>query len=271
MDAPKPITPKNSTKQIETTFLEFNLAFNKYNFKCSFCDINNENIKIIFLSDKNKFETELSFNEFKLLNRYFKMSETIKELENDLIELNRANKFEISELSENKLNFCIYVLTLNNNKVIIPLKKVELDDKEKISLIIKENKEIKKENEEIKRKLNELNIKSIEQEKIIKENKKEIAILHKLVDDINKKLKEISNNKKEEKEKLVITNKSGREEVAKYLKNKLGFSNVAIESLDLDGESLFSLENSDVDELDELTNEEKIKSKYLINEIKKYN
>ena len=111
--------------------------FNKYNFKCSFCDINNENIKIIFLSDKNKFETELSFTEFKLLNRYFKMSETIKELENDLIELNRANKFEISELSENKLNFCIYVLTLNNNKVIIPLKKVELDDKEKISLIIK--------------------------------------------------------------------------------------------------------------------------------------
>ena len=270
MDAPKPITPKNLTKQIETTFLEFNLAFNKYNFKCSFCDINNENIKIIFLSDKNKFETELSFNEFKLLNRYFKMSETIKELENDLIELNRANKFEISELSENKLNFCIYVLTLNNNKVIIPLKKVELDDKEKISLIIKENKEIKKENEEIKRKLNELNIKSIEQEKIIKENKKEIAILHKLVDDINKKLNEFSNNKKEEKEKLVIT-KNSTCKVAKYLKYKLGFSDKTIESIDLDGESLFSLENYDVNELDELTNEEKIKLKYLINEIKKHN
>ena len=116
-----------------------------------------------------------------------------------------------------------------------------------------------------------MNIKSIEQEKIIKENKKEIAILHKLVDDINKKLKEISNNKKEEKEKLVITNKSGREEVAKYLKNKLGFSNVAIESLDLDGESLFFLENYEVDDCEELTNEEKIKLKCLMDELKKHN
>ena len=274
MEAAEPImTP---SKIIETKFLNLNLIFNNINYECCFYELN-EKIKIDIMVDKVKYENIINFNEFKNLNKYFRMFDNLKELEQDLIGLSNSKKIEIINVSENEILLCINVLTLDNNKTIIQLKKTELKDKELINLLFKEienikneNKEIKKENEEIKRKLNELNIKSIEQEKIIKENKKEIAILHKLVDDINKKLNEFSNNKKEEKEKLVIT-KNSTCKVAKYLKYKLGFSDKTIESIDLDGESLFSLENYDVNELDELTNEEKIKLKYLINEIKKHN
>ena len=138
----------------EKNFLDCNLSFNSKNFKCGFSDINNEKIKINIISNDNaeKFEIILCFDDFKKLNRYFKMFDTLKELENDLIRLNNSNKIEIANISEKNLKICINALTLDNNKVIIELNKIELNDKDKINKLLKENEDIKKElkNKDIK-------------------------------------------------------------------------------------------------------------------------
>ena len=77
MEAPKPImTPENS----ENNFMNFNLTFNKNDYECIFYDINNEKIKIIIKSENNKYQNILSFNDFKNLNKYFRMFDSIKEL-----------------------------------------------------------------------------------------------------------------------------------------------------------------------------------------------
>jgi hypothetical protein len=195
MEAPKPIMI-TSRDNIENNFLNFNLFFNSTEYECSFFDINNEKIKITIKlnNNHNKFEAILNFNDFKELNKYFKMFDTLKELENDLIGLYNSKKIEISNVSENNLNLCITVLTLDNNKVIITLNKYELSDNEKINIILKENKEIKNENQEIKKelKIKEAQINSLEKE--IQNLKIEFSNFQKI---INEKLiiyKDINSN-----------------------------------------------------------------------------
>ena len=52
-----------------------------------------------------------------------------------------------------------------------------------------------------------------------------------------------------EETEILITKESSEEEVSKYLKEKLNISDNAIKSLGLDGQSLFNLEEKDIDEL----------------------
>ena len=61
----------------------------------------------------------------------------------------------------------------------------------------------------------------------------------------------------EEEEDILITKKSSEEEVAKFLKLRLKFSQDSINSMELDGESLFDLKEEDVDDIKEITEEEK--------------
>lgn len=74
----------------------------------------------------------------------------------------------------------------------------------------------------------------------------------------------------EEKE-IIITKKSTEEEVARVLKNKLNLSKEAIEILGLDGEALFLLEEDDIDDIIELTEEEKFNLKNNLKELKEKN
>ena len=70
------------------------------------------------------------------------------------------------------------------------------------------------------------------------------------------------------KETNIITNKSSNTEVAKFLKENLGFKEDSIRKLDLDGESLFLFEEKDVDELEDISQEEKDKLKNFLKEEK---
>ena len=74
----------------------------------------------------------------------------------------------------------------------------------------------------------------------------------------------------EEKE-IIITKESTKEEVAKFLKDKFNLSKEVIESLDLDGEIFLLLEDNDIDDVDELNEEEKLKIKNYLNELKSKN
>ena len=63
---------------------------------------------------------------------------------------------------------------------------------------------------------------------------------------------------------IVLSEKSNKDEVAKYLKKNMNFSDKSIKELDLDGKKLFSLDGKAIDKLDKLNEEEKEKlRKYL--------
>ena len=130
----------------EEDFLDINLTFGSKNYKCYFTSVsgfNEEKIKIrIFSVDfQNKYETELSFLDFKGLNKYFTLFESLKELQDNLIELNNSNNIKIKKISKTTLDLCITVLTLNDNKVIISLNKTKIKMIEKL---VRENAKMKK-------------------------------------------------------------------------------------------------------------------------------
>ncbi len=83
-----------------------------------------------------------------------------------------------------------------------------------------------------------------------------------IINNLNKKIEDLI------KEREIITKKSTEEDVSKYLQKNLGFSNKEIDDLGLDGESLFFVQNEDIDEIKDLTQEQKIKFKNLINKYK---
>ena len=123
-----------------------------------------------------------------MLNKYFKMFDTLKELENDLIGLNNSKKIEISNVTETNFNLCINVLTLDNNKATISLNKCELSDKDKIHKILQENEEIKK---ELSLKTSQIN--SLEKE--IQNLKNELSNFQKIVNEKFKIYENLSNNR----------------------------------------------------------------------------
>ena len=61
----------------------------------------------------------------------------------------------------------------------------------------------------------------------------------------------------EEDKEPIISRKSTEEEVSKFLKMKLKFSQDSIDSIELDGASLFELQEKEIDELEQITTEEK--------------
>ena len=90
-----------------------------------------------------------------------------------------------------------------------------------------------------------------------------------IIENLNKKIEEMQNEISIlNKEREIITKKSTEEDVAKYLKKNLGFSLKAIDDLGLDGESLLFVENEDIDEIEELTDEQKKQFKNLIRKYK---
>ena len=71
-----------------------------------------------------------------------------------------------------------------------------------------------------------------------------------------------------EESEIIISKQSTEEEVAKYFKEKLNFSPQTIENLSLDGETLFCLQESEIDGIEEINEDEKLKLKNLLKELK---
>ena len=76
-----------------------------------------------------------------------------------------------------------------------------------------------------------------------------------------------SNNQSSEGE-LKIDNKSSKEDVAKFLKNKLNFSETTLKDWKLDGQALLSLIETEIEKLNEISKEEKEKLKKFLSEQK---
>ena len=130
----------------EEDFLDCNLTYGSKNYRCYFTSISGfkeEKIKIRIFSEDflDKYEKELNFIDFKNLNKYFKLFDNLKELQNNLIELNNSKKIKIKKISKTSLDLCISVLTLNDNRVYITLDKTKIKMIEKL---VRENAKMKK-------------------------------------------------------------------------------------------------------------------------------
>ena len=86
--------------------------------------------------------------------------------------------------------------------------------------------------------------------------------------ELNQEQKELLKNCLKELKNKTINKNSTKEEVAKFLKTELNFSDEVIKYLDLNGKSLFSLKDEAIDEFSKINEEEKIKLKNAIKKLK---
>ena len=75
-------------------------------------------------------------------------------------------------------------------------------------------------------------------------------------------------NTEKEKSELKIDNKSSKEDIVKFLKDKLNFSDNTLKDWKEDGKTLFSLMETDIDKLTKITKEEKDKLKKFLEQKK---
>ena len=178
-------TPKNDEKNIFNT----EILYNEISYTFSINKFNEDKLKFIILNknskDTKKYYNIFSLDDFKKMNKYFKMFDDLNELENDLINTIKENNIEITNIIEKEILINIKVLARNNNIVTIKLKQAEINEKDKINILFQKIEELEKDNE-------------IKDKKIIElENK--ISNISKIIDDKNKKIlsleKEISGTK----------------------------------------------------------------------------
>lgn len=126
-------------KYIEKNIYNYNIFFNNKEFNLSINIISKEKLKFILSNrdTKNLYEYQsiLSLEDFKTMNRYFKMFDSIEELANDLINIIKENNknIEIIKVYDGKILINIKIIARNENNVTISLEKVEIKNKDKIN------------------------------------------------------------------------------------------------------------------------------------------
>ena len=160
MDAPHPIMETPLPKNTEKNIINIDLSYNNKTYCLSINIINEEIIKFISknknFNEYEKYEKEFNLEDFKNMNKYFKMFDNINELEKDLIPLIKENNVEIFNITKNECKLSLKVFTRIDNIVLIDLKKVEINDKENIAILFNNFEELKQKNEIKDKKINEL-------------------------------------------------------------------------------------------------------------------
>jgi len=173
-------TPENEEKSI----INKELVFKEMKFNFSINRINEDQIKFILLNkeikDYKKYYNIFSLDNFKNMNKYFKMFDELSELENDLISIIKDNNIEIINVTKNEISINLKVLSRNDNIVTIKLKKAEIEEKDKINILFEKFEELKQNNEIKDKKINEL------------ENK--ISIILKEMDEKNRRIESLEND-----------------------------------------------------------------------------
>ena len=241
MDAPIPINNNNRL------IFSFNIEYNNINYHCSIIKLGEENYKFFVFNEKDKengYEKELTLSNLKKMNKYFKMFDNSQEFENDLVILCKNKKIQILNKEKENLALCIDVLTIQNNKIIFDLNKVELSDKEKLKILILENKEIQKELKnkdlkicELEKKIENLEKKNIEFEKRFEQLSLRIEEINKL----SKKQNDIKDNKID---KSNIFEKKEIDFILKEISPTKSISLTIIFNSQIDGDNINKLESS---------------------------
>ena len=187
-DAPVPFMTPKSSKLIEDkeeNLVGFNIDFNNNNYNFSLFDIDNRlKVKINeennLDKDRSKYEAIIELDILKTVNKYFKMFDNFEEFKKDFIELCKPTNIKIIKINDKEIIIDIELaikpsLTLNLNKV-------EMNEKEEIDFLIKENKN----------KNNIINYLKLDVQKM----KEKITSLEKNINDLNIKINEFQQLKK---------------------------------------------------------------------------
>ena len=245
----------------------------------------------------------LKFGQRKRLIRYIEYFKTLKPPpdEEEYISISRqSSEDEVSKFLKIRLKFSqdsIDNIQLDgeslfdlNEEEIDKIKDITTEEKENLKSFIRG--ELDKKEEEIKIDLNssledicnflkkKLNF-SDEAIEGVKEQDLDGESFLALTEDDIKKIEGISElerekliiylteyKKEKEGSELKIVKESSKEDVAKFLKEKLNFSEKALKEWKLDGKSLLSLKNDEIDKLNKLTKEEKDNLKKFLTEEK---
>ena len=224
MDAPSPIIETEIPEYIEKNIINIELSFNKITYILNINRINEDKIKFILNRIDIKevlynYQNTYSLENLKSMNKYFKMFDTLNELENDLISIIKENNIEINNVSDNQILLQLKILARNDNIVTIILKKVEIDDKYKINFLFNKFEELKQ-NIEIKdEKINKL-------ENKISDILKNLDEKDKRIEKLEKELNEFKNIFNQNKEKIQISIQPN--EIKKINNNK--FEDILINS-----------------------------------------
>ena len=120
-------------------------------------DMGDECFKIV-LEENEKYGIIIKFDELKLLNNHFEKFNTFEQAKNNIIELCKSNSIQIYEIRGEEISLKFELNKINNNEMIISLKKINFDEKEEIALIKASLREKDKEINELKTKINNLEI-----------------------------------------------------------------------------------------------------------------
>ena len=229
------ITINSSSNEVAEFFAK------SLNFNQNLNDLNGKNL--LELTDESIKSLRLNLGQRKKLIRYIKYFKTLKievlEEKEILITKNSSNE-EVIEFLKKKIN-------ISDKGIEILRKELGIEGGDTLFL------------------LKESNIDKCSLTNEEKINFKEF------INELKGKGKEETSNDNDND--IAITKNSTKDEIIKYLKIKLNFSEKCIDSIINglgveDGETIFLLESKDIDEVSELTDEEKEKFKSFLNEIK---
>ena len=294
-DIKEKITVKASVQEV-SDFLEKCINFKKKNIL--------DGKRLIQLDEEGMNELEFNLGQKKKLVKYINYFKTLiiveeeKESEDEEIIINKNSTEEEvsnflrknSKLSQEKideLGFDAETLISANNTYIDELDELNEEEKENLKKSLKKNQEnlnltindksTKKEvSKYLKVKLNFSN-------KIINDLKLDGKAIFNLEPNYIDKLSQLNKEEKDKFKNILmelqktnkhepiknLTEKSTEEEVTEFFVKKLNFSEDTMEQLGLDGESLFLLKITDIDDLNISDKEKEIFKEYLNKIIKK--
>ena len=152
-EAPCPIT-SGFEKTIEVNIIKNNIEYNNIIYSFYLNKIDDNKLKFVLIQDDKidiKFENQFDLNYFHNKNKYFKMFDSLSDLEKDLSELIKNKNITIININNNKeVNLELKVFSRNDNLVNFQLNKVELNENEKIDNLIKDISNIKEEFQKFK-------------------------------------------------------------------------------------------------------------------------
>ena len=203
-------TPKSEEKNIYNEVI----SYNEINYNFNINKLNEDKLKFILLNkktkDTKKYFNIYTLNDFKKLNKYFKMFDDLNELENDLINTIKENKIDIIKATENEISFNLKVLSRNDNNVIFKLKKAEIDEKDKINILSEKIEELEKNNEIKNKKLIELEKNNEIKDKKLIELENKITNILQIIEDKNKKIESLEKDINELKKYFNNFNRDNR-------------------------------------------------------------
>ena len=179
-------TPINENK--EQNLINKEIIINQETFNFTINIINDDEIKFILLNKDNisfiEYIKELSFENFRKVNKYFKMFDTLNEIGKELISIINENNLDIINESKDIFLMKLKLFSKTDNIVNIYLEKHEIKNEEKMNKILDLFKEFK----------NNLQIK----DKKIEQLESEISLINKNNENFKKNMLEELNKKEQQ-------------------------------------------------------------------------